>query len=54
VTVRAADTLEGFSANLRAPLLVSDGRGHQIINQAPDSPVRAPLFSTEVTTTRAA
>ena len=54
VTVRAADTLEGFSANLRAPLLVSDGRGHQVINQAPDSPVRAPLFSTEVETTRAA
>ncbi|HET8536473.1 MAG TPA: flagellar assembly protein FliW [Solirubrobacteraceae bacterium] len=54
VTVRAADTLEGFSANLRAPLLVSGGRGHQVINQAPDSPVRAPLFGTEVETTRAA
>ena len=50
VTVRAAGTLEEFSANLRAPLLVSGGRGHQVINQSPDAPVRAPLFagSTEV------
>jgi flagellar assembly factor FliW len=44
VTVRAAETLEDFSANLRAPILVSNGLGHQIINQAPDAPVRAPLF----------
>jgi flagellar assembly factor FliW len=44
VTVRAAATLQEFSANLRAPLLVSGGRGHQIINQSPDAPVRAPLF----------
>jgi flagellar assembly factor FliW len=46
VTVRAAESLEDFSANLRAPILVSNGFGHQVINQAPDSPVRAPLFST--------
>ena len=54
VTVRAAESLEDFSANLRAPIVIANGHGHQIINQAPDSPVRAPLFSTEVTTTRAA
>lgn len=46
VTVRAAESLEGFSANLRAPILVSNGLGHQIINQAPDAPIRAPLFAT--------
>jgi len=46
VTVRAAEALEDFSANLRAPILVSGGFGHQVINQAPDAPVRAPLFST--------
>jgi flagellar assembly factor FliW len=46
VTVRAAESLEDFSANLRAPILVNNGLGHQVINQAPDSPVRAPLFST--------
>jgi flagellar assembly factor FliW len=48
VTVRAAESLEDFSANLRAPILVSNGLGHQVINQAPDAPVRAPLFSATV------
>lgn len=48
VTVRAAESLEDFSANLRAPILVSNGLGHQVINQAPDAPVRAPLFSASV------
>jgi flagellar assembly factor FliW len=50
VTVRAAESLEDFSANLRAPILITHGQGHQVINQAPDAPVRAPLFagSTEV------
>jgi flagellar assembly factor FliW len=46
VTVRAAESLEDFSANLRAPILVNNGLGHQVINQAPDAPVRAPLFPT--------
>ena len=45
VTVRAADALEDFSANLRAPILIAEGHGHQVINQAPDAPVRAPLFA---------
>jgi flagellar assembly factor FliW len=54
VTVRAAGTLEEFSANLRAPLLVTGGRGHQVINQSPDAPVRAPLFGGTAETTRAA
>ena len=45
VTVRAAETLEDFSANLRAPILIAGGHGHQVINQAPDAPVRAPLFA---------
>jgi flagellar assembly factor FliW len=44
VTVRAAAELEGFSANLRAPILVWNGRGHQVINEAKDAAVRAPLF----------
>lgn len=44
VTVRAAEALEDFCANLAAPILISDGHGHQIINQAPDAPVRAMLF----------
>jgi flagellar assembly factor FliW len=45
VTVRAAAELSDFSANLRAPILIANGRGHQVINEAPDAPVRAPLFA---------
>jgi flagellar assembly factor FliW len=49
VTVRAADALEDFSANLYAPILISGGRGHQVINQSADAPVRAPLFQRPAT-----
>jgi flagellar assembly factor FliW len=47
VTVRAGSDLSDFSANLRAPILVAIGLGHQVINEAPDAPVRAPLFAQE-------
>jgi flagellar assembly factor FliW len=49
VTVRAAEALEDFSANLYAPILISGGRGHQVINQSADAPVRAPLFQRPAT-----
>jgi flagellar assembly factor FliW len=45
VTVRAGERLEDFSANLRAPLVLFGGRGHQVINEAKDAPVRAKLFA---------
>ena len=45
VTVRTGAELEDFSANLRAPILVANGRGHQVINEAADAPVRARLFA---------
>ena len=46
VTVRAAEALEDFVANLRAPILIANGRGHQIINHAgAEYPMRAPLFA---------
>jgi flagellar assembly factor FliW len=45
VTVRSAAALEDFCANLRAPILVVGNSGHQLINQAPVAPVRAPLFA---------
>jgi flagellar assembly factor FliW len=48
VTVRAGETIEDFRANLRAPILISGGRGHQVINEAKGTSVRVPLFS-EVT-----
>jgi flagellar assembly factor FliW len=44
VTVRAGAELADFYANLRAPILVAEGKGHQVINESPDAPVRAPLF----------
>jgi flagellar assembly factor FliW len=45
VTVRAAEALEDFVANLKAPILVRGGRGHQVINQAPGCELRTPLFA---------
>ena len=45
VTVRAAEQLEDFHANLRAPILIAHGKGHQVINQASEAPMRAPLFA---------
>jgi flagellar assembly factor FliW len=45
VTVRAAEAMEDFTANLRAPILLVSGRGYQIINQIPDTPVRVPLLA---------
>jgi flagellar assembly factor FliW len=44
VTVRAGAELSDFYANLRAPILIADGQGHQVINESADAPVRAPLF----------
>jgi flagellar assembly factor FliW len=54
VTVRAGSELSDFSANLRAPILISGGRGHQVINEAKHPPVRAALFPEAVAKTAAA
>jgi flagellar assembly factor FliW len=45
VTVRAAEELGDFTANLRAPILIANGQGHQIINNAGDFAFKTPLFS---------
>ena len=45
VTVRASERIDEFTANLRAPLAIADGIGHQVINQAPGAELRAPLFA---------
>ena len=45
VTVRAAEELGDFTANLRAPILIAGGQGHQIINTAGDYAFKAPLFA---------
>jgi flagellar assembly factor FliW len=44
VTVRAGTELADFSANLRAPIVIANGQGYQVINEAEHAPVRAPLF----------
>ena len=45
VTVRAGESLDDFRANLRAPILIAGGHGHQVINEASGQSVRAPLFA---------
>jgi len=44
VIVRAEAPFADSSVNLRAPVVVVDGKGWQIINQAQDATVRAALF----------
>lgn len=45
VTVVAASELADFTANQKAPILIRNGQGHQVINQAPGCDLRAPLFA---------
>lgn len=45
VTVCAAQRLSDFVANQKAPILIREGLGYQVINQAPGSRLRAPLFA---------
>jgi flagellar assembly factor FliW len=45
VTVRAAERPEDFTANLRAPIVIADGIGRQVINETPGADLRAPLFA---------
>jgi flagellar assembly factor FliW len=54
VTVRAASELSGFSCNLRAPIVIWNGQGHQVINEAQDAPVRAALFTEATESVQAA
>ena len=44
VTVRATPNPLDITANLRAPLLVHEGRGFQVINTVDGAPLQAPLF----------
>jgi flagellar assembly factor FliW len=45
VTVRATPNPMDITANLRAPLLIRDGRGYQVINTDEDAALQAPLFA---------
>ena len=44
VTVTASNVLTDITVNLKAPLLIRDGKGHQLINQHEGAAVKAPLF----------
>lgn len=54
VTVVAASSLDEFTANQKAPILIRDGRGHQVINQVAGAELRAPLFAEALGTESAA
>ena len=43
VVVRVGATPQECFANLKAPILVAHGTGHQVLNEA-DAPLRAPLM----------
>jgi flagellar assembly factor FliW len=45
VTVRASPDPAQTTVNLRAPLVIWQGRGYQVINTAPGAELRAPLFA---------
>jgi len=45
VTVRAAPDPMQTTANLRAPIVVRDGQGFQVLNEHEPAPLRAPLFA---------
>jgi flagellar assembly factor FliW len=44
VTVRATPDPFDITANLRAPLVVQNGKGYQVINTSMEAPLQAPLF----------
>jgi flagellar assembly factor FliW len=44
VTVTASSVLTDITVNLKAPILIRDGKGHQLINQHEEAAVKAPLF----------
>ncbi len=44
VTVRATPEPREITANLRAPIVIHEGRGFQLLNTVEDAPLQAPLF----------
>jgi flagellar assembly factor FliW len=44
VTVRATPNPLDITVNLRAPLVIHEGRGFQVINTVEGAPLQAPLF----------
>ena len=44
VTVTASSVISEITVNLKAPILIREGSGHQVINQREDVAVKTPLF----------
>jgi flagellar assembly factor FliW len=44
-TVRATPDPADITANLRAPLVIREGHGYQVLNVDEDAPLQAPLFA---------
>jgi flagellar assembly factor FliW len=44
VTVRARPNPSEVTVNLRAPLVILDGKGYQVLNKSKNAPLQAPLF----------
>jgi flagellar assembly factor FliW len=44
VTVTASSVITDITVNLKAPILIRDGKGHQLINQHEGAAVKTPLF----------
>jgi flagellar assembly factor FliW len=44
VTVTASSVPSEITVNLKAPILIRDGSGHQVINQSSRAAVKTPLF----------
>jgi flagellar assembly factor FliW len=44
VTVTATSVLADFTINTKAPILIRDRRGYQVLNQAAGTAVKTPLF----------
>jgi flagellar assembly factor FliW len=49
VTVTAAPVAEEITVNLKAPILIHEGRAHQMINQAEGAKLKAHLFPPSAT-----
>jgi flagellar assembly factor FliW len=47
VTVTASAAASQVTVNLKAPILIRDGRGHQVVNLDANAAVKTPLFPTQ-------
>jgi len=49
VTVTASSVVSDITVNLKAPILITDRRGHQVMNKRPNMSVKTPLIQSRPT-----